>query len=269
MYTIGEFSMINKITTKTLRYYDRLGLLKPARVDDWTGYRYYTREQLGDIQEILHWKDLGFSLQEIQRIQNDRNSLPALLKQREQDIRRTLVEQQERLTRLNSYLTQIQRGEKMRKPVIKELPEVIVASMRTIVSGYDKYFDIVPQMGQYMDSVGARCRKPEYCFTIYHDGEYKESDIDVEICEAVLEAKSDSDKVKFKTIKGVKEAACLKHKGPYKTIGETYNRLFQWIHQQGYSVEGSPRESYIDGIWNKENPQDWLTEIQIPIGSEI
>lgn len=130
---------------------------------------------------------------------------------------------------------------------------------------YDSYFEIVPKMGEYMTSVGAVCRKPAYCFNIYHDGEYKEEDIDVEICEAVLEARQESDRVKFRTVDKVPQAACLIHRGPYSELGKSYNRLYEWISQQGRSADGPPRESYIDGIWNKEDPADWVTEIQVPL----
>ncbi|MFW6213776.1 MAG: MerR family transcriptional regulator, partial [Spirochaetota bacterium] len=68
MYSIGEFSQINRITPKTLRHYDRIGLLEPARTDEWTGYRYYSPAQLPMIRRILALKDLGFSLEEIGRI---------------------------------------------------------------------------------------------------------------------------------------------------------------------------------------------------------
>ena len=148
---------------------------------------------------------------------------------------------------------------------LKSLPEVVVASMRTTVPNYDAFFEIVPKMGEYMTSVGATCRVPDYCFTIFHNDEYREEDIDVEICEAVVEPKEESDQVKFKRIEGVPTAACVLHQGPYKTLGESYSLLFSWLENQGYAVTGHPRESYIDGIWNKENPEEWLTEVQVPV----
>ena len=46
MYRIGEFSKMSKTTIKTLRYYDEIGLLEPENVDDFTGYRLYTTQQL-------------------------------------------------------------------------------------------------------------------------------------------------------------------------------------------------------------------------------
>lgn len=266
MYSIGEFSKINRITTKTLRHYDRIGLLKPEKIDDWTGYRQYSSRQLPEIQQILKLRDLGFNLTEIGEILQNFGKVIVKLKRRQKEIVNYIEEEKLRLARLESFLVELEGDVKMNfKVTIKPLPEVVAASMRTVVPGYDTYFDIVPKMGEYMNFVGAVCLEPAYCFTIYHDGEYKESNIDVEICEAVVEARQDSDKVKFKTITGFPEAACVFHKGPYATLRETYSKLFQWIEAEGYQVADNPRESYIDGIWNKEDPEEWLTEVQVPV----
>lgn len=266
MYSIGEFSKINRITPKTLRHYDRIGLLKPDRVDDWTGYRYYSGHQLPKIRMVLKLKSLGLPLDKIKIIMQEKDQITDLLQQQEQQLSRHLRDTEIRIEKVREYLNQLQGGELMKEQVvIKELPEVIVASMRTVVPGYDTFFDIVPKMGEYMQSVGAVCREPEYCFTIYHDGEYRESDIDVEICEAVAKPCRESEKVKFKTIPAVATAACIMHRGPYDTLRETHNHLFTWIESHGYKPVENPRESYIDGIWNCEDPADWLTEIQVPV----
>ena len=266
MYSIGEFSKINRITTKTLRHYERIGLFMPASTDEWTGYRYYKPEQLSEIQKILELKGLGFSLTEIREIVSGETRLVELLMRRERELKSEINEQRQKLTRLENYLKRAKGAFTMNQEVIiKPLPEVIVASMRTVVPSYDTYFSIVPKMGEYMASVGAVCREPAYCFTIYHDGEYKETDIDAEICEAVVAHCEESEKVKFKTITGWDTAACLLHKGPYETLATAYNALFSWIHENGWEPADHPRESYIDGIWNKETPAEWLTEVQVPV----
>ncbi len=266
MYSIGEFSKINRITTKTLRHYDKIDLIKPYRIDDWTGYRYYSAEQLPQIRKILMFRDMGISLPDIKEIIRHKRNAGLLLRKRADQLTTEIKKDQNRLSKVLGYLTQIEGEEKMEKEIIiKSLPGVVAASMRRIVPGYDSYFDIVPKMGEYMKQVGAVCSVPEYCFTIYHDGEYRESDIDVEICEAVEKACKESEKVKFKTFEKVPYAACLMHKGPYSTLRETYNRLFTWISRGEYEVVDKPRESYIDGIWNKENPEEWLTEVQVPV----
>mgnify|MGYP001488474173 CR=1 FL=1 len=151
---------------------------------------------------------------------------------------------------------------------IKELPEVIVYSKRMTIPNYDVYFDIIPTLGEEVTKANPEleCAEPPYCFVIYHDGEYKEKDIDIEFCEAVTGFGIEVAGVVFKKIDFVPKAACLYHKGPYSAIGASYAYLFKWIHDNGYTSVQPPRESYIDGIWNKDDENDWLTEIQAPVG---
>ena len=52
---------------------------------------------------------------------------------------------------------------------------------------------------------------------------------------------------------------------PVAVVPQAYAYAFKWIEENGYTAAGSPRENYIDGIWNKESEEDWLTELQIPI----
>jgi len=266
VYLIGLFSKINRITTKTLRHYDEIGLLTPEHVDEETGYRYYTSSQLPMLHQILSLKQLGLSLNEIKEVIADPVSIEVFLKMKTRELERSIKEQGRILHEVTNRLKNL-RGEDTMKytTLIKELPEVTVASMRTNVPSYNTYFDIVPKMGEEMKKQGAVCREPAYCFTIYHDGEYKEKDIDVEVCEAVTKACTDSEMVVYKKIDGVPEAACILHKGPYSTLGEAYAFVFAWIKENKYQMAGNPRESYIDGIWNKDDEEEWLTEVQVPI----
>ena len=64
-YKIGDFSRISRVTVRTLRYYDEIGLLKPVRVDEYTGYRYYSIEQLPELNRIVMLKEIGLSLDDI------------------------------------------------------------------------------------------------------------------------------------------------------------------------------------------------------------
>jgi len=65
VFKIGDFSRLSLVSVKALRYYDELGLLKPARVDEFTGYRYYSASQLTRLNRILAMKDMGLSLEQI------------------------------------------------------------------------------------------------------------------------------------------------------------------------------------------------------------
>lgn len=266
MYRIGLFSKINKVTIKTLRHYDDIGLLKPAHIDVENGYRYYSSEQLPKMHRIISLRQMGFSLEEIISMTVNGEETRQYFEKRENDLVQTIGQLEQQLIQIKNYL-KLRGGNTMAyEVVIKELPEVIVASMRRVIPDYNALFELCPNvMGKEMERLGCVCTVPAYCFNMYHDGEYKEADIDVEICEAVTEMKEDTDLIKFKRIDKVPTAACILHKGAYSDLGNSYGEVFKWIEQNGYTIMGNPRESYVDGIWNKENEADWLTEIQVPI----
>lgn len=264
-YKIGMFSKMNRVTIKTLRYYDDIGLLKPSQIDDFTGYRYYTSEQLPQLHRILALRQMGFSIEEITEVVRGL-AIGDLLKTKRVQLLEVIADDMKKLAQVEHYISTYKddliSGYHI---IVKELPEVTVASMRRIVAGYDEYFSIIPAMGEEMERLGCVCAVPEYCFNIYHDGEYKEEDIDVEVCEAVTEAKEESNIVKFRHIEGVPQAACVLHKGPYSALRHAYAAVIRWIEDNDYEPMDMPRESYIDGIWNKDSEEDWLTEVQFPI----
>lgn len=269
MFRIGEFSIINRVTVKTLRHYDEIGLLKPAHVDNMTNYRMYTTEQLPRIQKIIALKQIGLSLTDIGILLRDDSDIQTVIQrliQKQKEMHALVEKESSQLQQLTAYITVLEKEKGMEYHItIKDLPEVIVASTRKVIKDYNELFSFVPAMGEAMKKHGVTCAVPEYCFNIYHDGEYKASDIDVEVCEAVVKAGPNSDGVTYKTIPGVPMAACVYHKGPYETLGKTYGALIKWIDDNGYKINDLMRESYINGIWNNDNPEEWLTEIQAPV----
>lgn len=263
VYKIGIFSKMNQITIKALRHYDNIGLLKPGYVDEANGYRYYTSKQLMILHQILALREAGFSLEEIKEVQNG-TSEKHLLERKRNEIIRNIAAETLKLSKVESYLTSKNLTYDYHI-VTKELPEVIVASMRTIMPNYAALFSVIPPMGAEMERLGCVCAEPGYCFNIYHDGEYKEFDVDVEVCEAVTEMKQDSDMIQFKVISKVEMAACVLHKGTYSEFPKAYGAVLQFVEENGFEIIDNPRESYIDGVWNKDSEDDWLTEIQFPI----
>lgn len=264
MYQIGLFSKMNQVTVKTLHHYDEIGLLKPAYVDKNSGYRYYTTDQTYTLHRINALKQLDFGLDEIAKIVNG-TSKNQYLQKKKGELLAEIAEKTNKLSQIEFYLSEQPSTQAPYEVLIKELPEVIVASKRTILDSYDDLFKIMPPMGKAMEKLGCECAVPAYCFNIYHDGEYKESNIDAEICEAVTQKKKDALGITFKMIPKVQKAACVLHKGPYENFPKAYLALTLWMESNEYKPADSPRESYIDGLWNKENEADWLTEIQFPI----
>lgn len=263
-YKIGLFSKMNRVTIKALRHYDEIGLLKPAAIEKFTGYRYYTSEQLPLLHQILALREMGFTLDEIKKVQGGTPEKDLLMQKRLELLKR-IAQDTLRLSQVESYLVKNDGESAGYHVILKELPQVIVASLRTTIPNYDALFSVVPPMGAEMERLGCVCAVPEYCFNIYHDGEYRETDIDVEICEAVTAVKEDSEMLKFKVIDRVENAACVLHKGPYEGFPNAYNAILKWLERNGYEIIDHPRESYIDGAWNKDSAADWLTEIQFPV----
>lgn len=263
LYKIGLFAQMNRVTIKALRHYDEIGLLKPECIDESTGYRFYTSDQLPILHEIVALRQMGMSLEEIGRIQKG-NSIEEVLTQKKVELIQKIAEDTMKLSQVEYYLSHKGVEDKYHV-LLKEIPEVIIASMRTTIDSYDDLFRIVPPMGQEMERLGCECAVPEYCFNIYHDKDARQENIDVEVCEAVTEIRQESEMVKFRVLPRVEQAACVLHRGHYAKLPMAYGALMKWIEENGYEQLEAPRESYIDGAWNKDTPEEWLTEIQFPV----
>ena len=268
MFRIGEFSKMSKTTVKTLRYYDEIGLLKPERTDRFTSYRLYTTSQLVRLHRIQELRQIGVSISEIELILSGHDS-NAILQKRRDELIAELAHGQNQLSRIEFIL----KGEVEMNysATIKELPGCIVYSKVINIPNADNakqgaYFEVIPEIGAAVTKKypEMKCATPEYCFITYPDGEFKERDINIEFCEAVDKMYPDFDGIKFKEIKGC-TAVSVMHKGAYSGLAQAYAYACKWIEENGYAIADNPRENYIDGIWNKENESDWLTEVQIPI----
>lgn len=111
MLKIGDFAKKAQITVKTLRHYDKLGLLKPAWIDRFTGYRYYAQEQMPRLNRIMALKDLGFTLEQTGRIlQNELtvDELRGMLRLKCAELEQRIEDEQARLTRVEARLHQIE-----------------------------------------------------------------------------------------------------------------------------------------------------------------
>lgn len=267
-FKIGEFSKLCQVTVKTLRHYEEIGLLIPVEVDEWTGYRYYDISQLRRMNRIVYLKQLGLSLEEIAELFEEGKECPdaELLKikieQCEQKIAH-LVWRQTELAKLEKKLRQQENV--MERICEKSLPARIFATHRRKIDSYQELFELCPNIiGPEMLRLGCQCPDPTYCFTIEYNEEYG-VDIDIEYFEAVAERQEDSDLIKFKELPEVPAALCISHYGAYEHMPETFAELYAYAEANGYEMSDRPRFCYIDGIWNKDTEDEWLTEIQFPI----
>ena len=265
---IGEFSQLMQVTVKTLRHYEQKGLLFPCEVDEWTGYRYYRIAQMQRLNTIRQLQRLGFSLDEIKELFEDGEQMPSIgqLNVKIEETERQLQRLLSRRTQLIGWMNARKKNETMEKFSIQSLPGIIVASHRETISGYAAIGPLcVEKIGPEMQRLGCNCSLPGYCFTIEHNSEYRPGDIDIEYCEQVEEMGADNAVIQFKRLEAVPKALCVRHVGPYERFYETFAEAFAYIEEQGYRIVGHPRTSYVDGAWNQEDPEKWVSVIQIPI----
>ena len=262
LYRIGMFAQMNHVTVKALRFYEEQRLLLPAYVEEENGYRYYTMDQMAQLQQITALKQVGFTLEDIRRLQlgADRQ---ALLNGKKAEIMKKIAELTAQLAAVDRFLSGSE--EVLDAPVlVRTIPSVIVASMRSRMESYDDLFKQMPAMGAEMERLGCECALPEYCFTEYLEPGYQSENILIETCEAVTGKKENSDRIAFRTMPEI-EAACIFHKGSYRDFPRSYSAVLKFIEENDYEICGNIREKYIDGVWNKESEAEWLSEIQIPV----
>ena len=265
---IGEFSKMMQVTVKTLRHYEQRGLLMPEEVDKWTGYRYYSISQMQRLNAIRDLQRQGFTLEEIKELFDDGAQMPSVdqLTQKIEETEQQLQLLMERRRQLLRWLNSHKQKNTMEKFSIQSLPEIIVASHREVIADYSALGALcVNKIGPEMQRLGCKCPPPGYCFTIEHAKEYHPTDIDIEYCEQVEEMGIDSNIIQFKRLAAVPKALCMKHVGPYERFYESYTEAFKYMEEQGYKIAGHPRTCYIDGAWNQEDPEKWLSIVQIPI----
>lgn len=262
MYKIGDFSSMSKTTIKTLRYYEKEGLLKPVYVDLNTGYRYYETSQLMEISKIISLRQIGLSIKDIKNILNGYNMVE-ILNKRKKELEDDLVLFNMELSKIN-YLLE---GDNMKNEIfIKEIPSYVIYYCDGIISDFSKIPEFVLQAGEECAKFNPnlKCITPDYCYISYLDGEYKEKDIKIRYGQAVEKVGKETDRIKFKMMDAI-TAVCIYHKGAYDNLRDSYNIILKFIEDNGYEVIDNPRECYIDGCWNKDNEDDYLTEIQFPI----
>ena len=262
MLKIGEFSKLSLLTVKALRFYEKEGLLVPATTDPWTGYRFYETSQLQTAAKIKSFRQLGLSLEEIKAILSGAQAKKILAAKAQ-----TLEKQQrETAVRLSVIYHILEEEEMQYQVVLKEIPACIVYYEEAKLEKYADCMTFIPASGAECRRLNPqlKCAVPPYEFMEYLDGEYKERDILVRHNEAVTAFGVENDRIQFREVPAAKVISIF-HKGAYDRIGEAYAYLMKYAEQNDYTPAGLARECYIDGVWNKDSVDEWLTETQLPI----
>lgn len=262
MFKIGDFSRLTQVTVKALRHYDRLGLLAPEAIDPETGYRYYSGAQVPRLSRILALKDLGFSLEQIGQLLDADLSPPqlrAMLLLKRDEVRDAVAAEAARLERIEERLRQL--DALPHYPVtLKAIPALRVAAIRATLPHYGAIGALFGELSAYQ----RRHRLHDASFmAIWHDGEYRRSDVDAEAALVCPETAPADGRIQPRDLPAVAEMACVTHHGPLATVGAAHLTLLSWIEERGYQIAGPTRT--IPRRFDGPESERTVMEIQYPI----
>jgi predicted transcriptional regulator YdeE/DNA-binding transcriptional MerR regulator len=249
---IGDFSRVAHVTVKTLRHYGRVGLLRPAWVDRFSGYRYYALEQLPRLNRILALKELGFSLEQIAGML-DRSlgvdELRGILSQKRVELEERLRSEQARLTQVEAHLEQIEQagGWSNYEVVLKSVPAQAVLSAREVIPNPANATLRIDQLRQRLvdDLYDLGLHPSGPWLTLTYNPEYAERNLDLEVAVWVDLAINGGKVARVKPVRilpAVTHMACVVHSGPARDLGLAYGALYAWLDANGWRQAGIVRE---------------------------
>jgi DNA-binding transcriptional MerR regulator/effector-binding domain-containing protein len=272
MFTVGEFARLAQVSQRLLRYYDEIGLLKPHHTDRFTSYRSYSAEQLPRLNRILALKELGLSLEQIQRLVSEQISteeMQGMLLLKKAEIEQQLQEEIQRLRNIESRLQFIRHAETAQPldVIIKQLPAQPVLSLRMTINSFaagvgfffQQVFPALPDKGPY-----------GLFFAIWHQGGPYDSGSQIEMGRMTTVthhdpvALTEDWQLSFRELPAVDTMATFVVKGSTAAMHVGYSAIGIWAEANGYRFAGPPRELFLQ-LSHTPDMSDAVTEIQYPV----
>lgn len=270
VFKIGEFSKITQVSVRMLRYYDEQKLLQPSYVDEYTGYRLYSPEQIEQLNRIVFLRDMGFSVNAMKNMLCNWNSesiKQSLIMQLDTS-RENIKKEEIRVKQLEGLLYDLDNQDKEVgiDIILKSLPMQQVISMRKTVPDY--YCEGL--MWKELQALFKDVRNTANIksFSIYHDIDYREQDVDIEICVVTdrVDLTKCNKEIISRQVPAIEIAACFMIYGPYSNISKAYKEFAYWLDRhKEYSMQGENRQICHVSACDTDNPKDYITEMQIPL----
>jgi DNA-binding transcriptional MerR regulator/effector-binding domain-containing protein len=277
MFKIGDFSKLCRVSVRMLRHYDEMGLLKPERVDNFTGYRYYSAHQLSRLNRILALRDLGLSLDQVAQILKEgltSDQIRGMLKLKKAELRQQITDGLQRLERIETWLEREELMISNYNVVVKKVEPVLVAETRGVAPDMEQ---IPPTLNTLFDRVADYLVEQGYAtapltsadsflpaIAIYYDMEMNHQNIQIGACLPLTRPLPSGKQVEVKELPAVETVASVIHNGSFNGLGEAYKALMEWIEANQYQICGPNRELNLAYKRNGD-PSKYVTEIQFPV----
>lgn len=260
-YSIGEFASINKVSTRMLRHYDKIGLLQPACILS-NGYRCYSEKQIGVISRIKQLRGCGFLLDEIDAIMQNEN--PQFLAE---ESRHKLAELQGQAVQKQ---TEIQALSELMQENIRVTPPFIYGVSRSMRHNTNllipKKMLIIDDVENSFDSLFCLLNHKNLCPTgcavlLNHLSSHNENQNRVGV--PISEPYSDESHQTLQL--SPTSVLSVIHYGDYYNIGYAYDTLLKYAEQYGYSIDDVIMERYFIDSSHGVNPNEYVTEVSVSL----
>ncbi|NDJ54766.1 MAG: MerR family transcriptional regulator [Chloroflexi bacterium] len=258
MLKVGEFSQLARVSVRTLHYYDEINLFKPRHIDRESDYRFYDLEQLPALNRIIALKELGFSLKQIQGLLGDALSpddLREMLSHKQAELKRQLEQRALQLAHVETRIRQIELEGQVSpyEVLLKSAPKKTVLSKRIVVPSIADMPELRCPTYQAVYDHLADCdvnpQAPE--FVIYHNLEYCEIDIDMEMVVEIDPADAirlnPTEELEIATLPAAETVASVIHHGRHWDVGLALTALYRWIVTSPYQADGPYSEIHLYG----------------------
>ena len=278
MFSIGDFAGLGRVSVRMLRHYDAIGLLPPAHVDPHSGYRFYTAGQLRTLNRIVALKDLGFTLQQVQALIEEKvgtGEMRGMLRLRRAELAAQVRRDNERLAQVDARLRMIESEGHMDTGdiVVKNVPPLRVAMLSATAIGYDHPSSITenlsplyPRLMQLMEKAGvAMTGAPIAYYEAAPTGPEDET-ITVHAAFPIGDTEVGADPgFEVVVLPELPQVASALHEGPMSEAFRTGQKIAAWIDDNGYRTipPGYAREVYLD--CPPDDFSKWVTEMQVPV----
>lgn len=272
MFLTGEFSRIARVSKRMLQYYDEIGLLRPFHTDSQTGYRYYSAQQLPRLNRILALKDLGLTLDQIQRMiaGNIQDSeIQGMLLMQKAELEKQLHENLARFKRIEARINQRQQAQTLPDVVVKQVPATPILSTTHLCLNSEDGFRFVGYLMNKLPPLVGR-RQLGHFIARLHAGDFSLENVDLEfgfILKGDINqpvALDDEVLMTVKTLPAVDTMATLAYVGNPQDLHIAFSALGEWMELHDYHIAAEPREIYIEPP-RPGHEDEAVVEIQVPV----
>jgi DNA-binding transcriptional MerR regulator/effector-binding domain-containing protein len=268
LLSIGDFSRYAGLSVRMLRHYDERGLLTPAVVDPYTGYRRYTVEQLSMAGRIRSLRDAGCGIDLIAELLPLYGSSPALLQERLNTHVAGLDEAVDRLAAQRRLAVSLAAAAEEAGPRVaeREFPAVRVLQLRREVACYPAEGELWADMRTLLASQAGvdPAAFGSLIGATYFDDEYRDEDVRMAIWRDYRGSFAPRDGFELADLPA-QRVAWTTHRGGFETIARATEALGAWITTQGRKRVGPIFNVYVVGPGRESDPDKWVTEVNAPI----